>query len=354
MRILHLIDGGARTAAACPWTPTPGFDQVVGAVRMLGGALSHEQVACVVGTRPAADRAMAQGLALAAAISPIASASPLIALAERRGPFDLVQAWSGRVARLAAPALGGAIRITGPNGVLVAGPGEEPPGGIDPVTWLDVPPAVVVSRPDPARRMAVRDQLGVPPSATAVLLVGNPPQADALRFVFLLSLLRVAGSSAIGVVPAGAAQLARAARFARSAARTRVIASEQPIEDLLAAADVGVFDGGGPGPTTCSPPSPRASAWPIAQAHGAGVPVVAPAWAATDGWYPPSAATACLAHSSALPELARILLPLVDDAAARTALSETLRDAAGRRTGAFCAAVERAWIDCARQRGAPA
>jgi hypothetical protein len=67
-----------------------------------------------------------------------------------------------------------------------------------------------------------------------------------------------------------------------------------------------------------------AAAWFVLEAHARGVPVVGPR-CGLGGELHPGPAGACLAQNATSPELSRVLLPLVEDAAARRAMSQAVR-----------------------------
>jgi hypothetical protein len=339
MRILHLIDGGVHARRA--WRATPTLDIELAAVALLGRRLRHEQTAFTIGPRALLERAAATGInVLAGAPSPGAAISAVERTLAAFGPFDALHAWGPDAVTpaLAAAEAPGAGRIPV---FALATPGRPDADGA--VTVIDSPPPVA-PRPDAADRARLRAALGLTTATTAVLLLGDPPRADAVRFAFLLSLIAVAGIQTVGLIPASSAQVARADRLMRSSPRVRIVVTDRPFRDLLAAADAAVFEGGGHGPTSSLAPAPGIARWPIAAAHTAGVPVVAPAWAAPD-FYPADAAEAALSHNATIPDLARRLMPIVTDAALRSGLSASVRAhlEQARADRRFCDAVEHAW-----------
>src|SRR5262249_12987415 len=150
---------------------------------------------------------------------------------------------------------------------------------------------------------------------------------------------------------ANAAQRTRAARFRRGRETVPVHFCDRSLPELLALCDLAVLDGGGPGPTADWEPSPWCGAVSVACAHAARVPVVAPIWATYGAPFTPELRAACGAHNSSLPELARLLIALADDAAGRKRLSALARDqaASGCSTPAFVSAAAQAWDDAARE-----
>jgi hypothetical protein len=354
MRVLHLIDSGfrgdrpeaGRTALA--WT-----DLAAASAAVLQRRSAADQTVCLLGPRGALARAQDEGLVVHVAAAPALgrpeAATPFMSrLLAHEGPFDLIHCWSPEaaaavtelvsperlvtVSREGRPVAGGAAITFGPAAAEALGAGS---GRVTVVPAPDVADRA-------ARRRAVRAGLGLGPDEAAVLLIGGAPQADALRFGFMVNLLGYAGCGVVGLLPAWAAQVARADRFVRYTARNRIVLTERPAADLLAAADLAVFEGGGPGPTSGFPPSPAAAQWAIAYAHGAGVPAVAPEWAAAECLYPP-VARGCLALNATLPELARALMGLVNEPGRRLAAAGAL----GGGSGGFVRAVERAWAEAA-------
>jgi hypothetical protein len=99
---------------------------------------------------------------------------------------------------------------------------------------------------DPSRRAAVRAELGLEHDELAVQLLADPPAiASARRFVHAIGVLHVAGQRVAGLLPAGAREYDRAARFLRSFGYTwRVIPFEGPQAAALPAADLVAWDTG--------------------------------------------------------------------------------------------------------------
>ncbi|MFM9994403.1 MAG: glycosyltransferase [Phycisphaerales bacterium] len=375
MRVLHLIDDPA---------PHPGVvgraDGVLHACRLLHGLDGHDHGVCIVGNRDLAEEAERVGLNVAARV-PATLRVPWMAWRALRRvvrhgrPPDVVHCWSPATLLLARLAVGaGAPRCAAlldpppPDadarrraaarcaGALVAACNpaareEWVSAGIDEGRVVVASPPVTPGEVEVTRRGAIRRRLGLSPVETAVLLVGDHPHADGVRFVFLLGLLGVAGVRFTGVLPRGARQFDRGVRYSTNGARhNRLIVSDLSESRLLPGMDAAVIDGGGIGPTSALAPRPAASALPIARAHAVGVPVVAPAWADDERLYPREAAGGLLAINHALPELARVLRPIVSDRGRRITLGRLVREnLTGWRPGElFVAQVGALWARAAR------
>lgn len=351
MRVLHVIDVGAA--------PGPGWvDAAAGAAGAVVRGTGHEHTVALVGSDAGVARALRAGVGGCPSVVRIAGSGAGAARALWRvvvgaGPFDVVHAWAPvkglravrrlvTVSPLGEPVESGAVVAPSAAAAERLRAEGQAAAGV-----VAVPAAVEGGRE--AARARVRREMGLSEEDAAVLLVGDAPRADAVRFAFLMSLLAVAGRHAVGILPAWAGQMARADRFVRGVARARVIVSARPLAELVAAADLGVFDGGGAGPTSCAPPAPWAAGWAIAHAHSAGVPVVAPAWAATEDLYAEPVRQACVAHNSTLPELARRLMALVGCAAQRREIGRAAAAHAGAEESAtrLVGAVERLWASAA-------
>jgi hypothetical protein len=188
--------------------------------------------------------------------------------------------------------------------------------------------------------------MGLADGEIAVMLLGPRPYADAVRWVFLHGILGMAGVKFTGVVTREAGQFDRGVRYFLSApAKNRLIVSDWAGAHLLPGMDAAVYEGGGYGPTTGLPPRPSVSTLPIALAHAAGVPVVAPEWAGDPRLYPAEAREALLGVNSALPELARVVMRLLETPALLDRMRGLVRDHMTRQNHAagFAAAVESLW-----------
>lgn len=371
MRVLHLIDSGFRAPShdrsdrglhARAWT-----DLAVASAALVIRRSAHDHSVCFLGPRSALDRAARAGLNADLAIAPTLgmpafASSPLRRWAERRR-FDILQCWSPAAAACAPDLLdsGGGRTVT------LTPAGDPAPASCGSLVTFTAAAADRAQRlsgaarisiispprlnpPDTLARLRIRRELGLENDEPAILLLGSAPNADALRFTFLINLIAVAGCAATGILPTSAAQVLRAERFVKRIGRNRIILTDRPAPDLLAAADLAVFDVGGHGPTTILPPAPWASGWAIGHAHAAGVPTVAPRWA-DDGWlYPREAAPMLLTHNSSLPELARVLMGLVESPRRLALAASAVRAHFPAADEAFCAALEGLWRDLAADR----
>jgi hypothetical protein len=326
MRILHLIDGRFRSADPLRDGDADAFFRDC---RVLQAGAGHHQRVVVVGPRASVRRAETCGLRVHSALAPVlgrpaaAWRSMQIACAAEGRP-DVVHCWGADALRLATRVFGDSV----PR-VAVLPQGEpsyaceriltysEPArtrlmaGGVQAASVVVVPAPATPPHPG-LDRAALRDSLGCGPGFVVALL-GEPPQADVHRFAFLIGLLERAAFSVTGLASPRHGQRVRAQAFSKVVHNRQVVVTDVPLQALLPACDAAVFDGGGPGPTTLWNPSPWAAPAPIALAHAAGVPVVAPVWADVGDVYPRSAADTCLAPNSSLPELARRLFRLAED-----------------------------------------
>lgn len=152
-----------------------------------------------------------------------------------------------------------------------------------------------------------------------LLLVGREPHASAMRFVFLVGLLREAGVIAEGVVASGTPASGRGRRFGRAAGSvSRVVSTTLPRAAALRGVDLAVWAGGGTGPTRSDDPVAGAAARAARDCVEAGVPMVAPRWAVPAGVWLDDERAVLGAENATLPELVRVLSPLVRDGARRT------------------------------------
>jgi hypothetical protein len=370
MRVLHLIDGtGGRTTR---------LDLTSGACAALRNE-GDEQAVCVIGPAPARRRVAAMGAPVRWSIAPAAGARGTAARALRRvaaaWPPDVVHCWGAEMLSMS--------QLGFPAGTPTVGIIDRRPPLNEPVTGcLEAPlsdaillcydqkagealgdlhgtaDVNVVTPPAPGRKAqsgAVRAKLGLAEQDLAVLLVGDAPEADSLRFAFMLGLLEVAGRVIVGVAPASARHRARGERLRRRALRRiPMITSDLHMLELASACDLAVWDAGGPGPTSHQEPDAGAGPAPIASLLARGLPVVAPRHEGIARLYPAEAAEACLAMNSSLTELARKLMTLGDDAGLRARVSAAAaRHAAGADwTGVFVRSVREAWTRVVRSAGA--
>jgi hypothetical protein len=340
MPILHLIDGGFR--ARGPGQIGPANDAFT-ACALLRRRAPFEQSVALVGPRSIAERAAQLGLSpdlcLTAPLGkPEAAWRTLRTAMDARGLPTIIHCWSAAAATLADRAFAGACPIV----ATLQSPQPLPPiarvttlsnaagddwarAGVVRGQLLVTPPPVEVASRDRQRREQLRHRMGIAPDAILVGLLGHAPTANAMRFVFFIGLLNVAGVRIVGLASEHAGQAVRGQRMTWSHTAPRVILTSDPMTDMLPACDLAIFDAGGHGPTSTLPPCPSLAVLPIAQAHAAGVPVVAPEWADVAGLYP-AAARACLAHNSTIPELARVALPLIDSPGLREQLSHSVHE----------------------------
>lgn len=313
-RVLHLIDEQGTGDAA------------IMACAAVVRALPHvRHGVCLIGSSEFERRAASLGLATTDRIVPPLGRTPLAWRGLRRflrdrGRPDLVHAWSDDGRRLARLAGGGAL----------------------PCVTVPAPACARPRQPDPATRAALRTAMGVGPTDPVLLLAGEGPDLDAMRFIFLLGLLAQADVRAIGLVPRGAARLARALRFHRRLGRGEpLLIASRPAADLADVADVAVWTGPALAPTNAAVSVPSAAH--VACLQAAGVPVVAPygAMGAAAGLLAPS----CAASNATPPELARLLTPLLRDEPSRSEAGRTARDWVERHrpADAFVEAVEEAY-----------
>ncbi len=162
-----------------------------------------------------------------------------------------------------------------------------------------------------------------------VALLGRAPHADALRFAFLIGLLQHAGQSVRGVMSVSAASIGRARRYARGLAGLDLVVSDRAGDELPATCDLGVWVGGGEGPTRSIPATPDAAANGVRACIENAVPFVAPRWSVPDGWMGGEARGLMLAEGAELIELARLLVPLADDGALRARARASLGEPTG-------------------------
>lgn len=328
MRVLHIVDAGAWRCEGPRVIPDGSADDAASLCgRLLARADRHEHRCLVLGPASFARRARALGLDAEWSTCPPLGHSLLAWPAIRRAAAacapEAVCAWGGAAERAATAALGRGmpvvrIRLEGdatpPN--RRAAPRRE----VVDVPSLPIPPA----RTPGGDRAAVRAELELRDSDVAVLLLGNRADASAMRFEFALGLSRHTGTRVVGVLPAWADSFARARDFQRKLEHTVRLASfSRPRSEVLCAVDLAAWTGGGRSATWPAEGSP--SPLHIAECLAAGVPVVAPARMGTDELFAPEAREQCLAEVANPPEVARRLIPLVEDADLRQRISAACR-----------------------------
>lgn len=358
MRILHLIDGRFRSVDT---VRDGGADAFYRDCQVLQASAEGQQRVVVVGPRTSVRRAEACGLRVHSALAPVlgrpaAAWRSLRMACAAEGRPDVVHCWGADALRLATRVFGDSVPRVAvlPQGELAYAcerilTYSEPArarllaGGVPAASVIVVPAPATPPRPS-LDSGALRDSLGCG-SGFVVALLGEPPQADVHRFAFLIGLLERAAFSVTGLASPRHGQRVRAQAFSKVVHNRRVVVTDVPLQALLPACDAAVFDGGGPGPTTLWNPSPWAAPAPIALAHAAGVPVVAPAWADVGEVYPRSVAAACLAPNSSLPELARRLFGLAGDDQLRARTAQAVRSHvhAQNRNAGYVRAVHECW-----------
>lgn len=297
MRVLHLIDSGlsgARTASTARWYPA---DLELRACRTLLQHASVDHLVVLFGPAAAARRAARLGVTPDLIICPPIGCPELSWPALRRLAKavqpDVVQCWCRRTARMARFALRG-IPLQRVVGDLLP-PFDTMPAGSD-------APAGV--------RKLLRNG-GFPEDAMTLALIGRGEAADAQRFLYTLGSLQFSGINIVGLIPTWARQAPRAMRFARRfGSRIRFVMHDDPSVEIIAGADLALWDA--PGSACADLPQ----SWFVAEAHALGVPVIAARNSGIEGLYPPAAAI-CFAANDTPPELARIAMPLIEDAALR-------------------------------------
>lgn len=191
-----------------------------------------------------------------------------------------------------------------------------------------------------------RKNHGIGEQELVLLSLGqSPAQSDAMRFMFLLDVLHVTTPGVVGLISSGSSQIARGLRFqARRKNSWRVLISDNPMPDLLAAADIAVCEGSRFTAVSDSPACSASTIVQICAAHQMGVPVVAQRNLISPQIYPPLAEKACAAINSALPELARKILPLHNDREHLALVADQVVAAANAIDGRdFAATIEAAW-----------
>ncbi|MCL4742463.1 MAG: hypothetical protein KJZ54_09710 [Phycisphaerales bacterium] len=318
-RVLHLLTppptghglDGATIACAAAVRRTPAFKHTV----------------CIVGAGEAETRCADLGLRTTDRIvaplgRPALALNGLRRFVRDRAPFDAVQCWGADLGTTARRACGPMTRIL-----------PVPPAHV-----LDAAAADGGARAD---RAAARHALELNDREFVVGLLADPPTTgDARRFIFLIGLLDIAGTTICGLVDARSAWLARARRFhARAQINWRLLVTRRPLASLIAACDAAAVVA----PAT-DPHAPPPSGL-IAAAHASGVPVVAAANIVQGRLYPDEARAHCAASLGSANAIAGTLLRLANDRPRTAALSDAVRPHARdlvERSG-YAGTLERAW-----------
>lgn len=347
MRVLHVLDAGVVRLSAGAIVTSGEADE---AAALLGAVLSRsnraEHACLLLGPAPFSLRARRLGLHADRAICPALS-RPALAwrgiqrLARAHRP-EVVVAWSAASERAATLSLGRAmpaVRVDLAGGAGATGPAARR-ARVD-VQALAAPP--LPPPPSTIERAALRARFGLRESDTAVLLLGLARDANATRFAFTLGLSMHTGHAVVGLLPAWSDSLARAMRYqAKLVHKVRLVVFPDLFAEVLTAADAAIWVGGG-----------RSSTWPaegrpprtqVARCLAAGVPVVAPAGCGVDDLYSPEAREVCLAETPMPPEIARRLIPLVEDRALRERIAASCAAERAGKDGLddFAAALEAA------------
>lgn|GEM_PF-1954893 len=228
----------------------------------------------------------------------------------RRGGFACVHCWGGGL----IPA------IPSRTPTVVSGFGAPVKPGGDALAivsgdalaraWADRGWRVVQTRTPVVEHCAARNEaralLGAGASSTVIALLADPPAAgEARRFVLALGAFSLLHPDVVGVIPAGATQLARALSLHRHAGIDwRLVVRDEPADRWLAAADLAVHAPRADGQTVDT-----GTASLVASAHAAGIPVVSTLLAG-EGLALPQAA---LAGSSVPADLTCALLRVWED-----------------------------------------
>jgi hypothetical protein len=327
MRALHVLDAGAfrRDGGVLPDGAADDAAELCG--RLLAHPACAEHRALVLGPAWFIRRAGALGLRPDWAFSP-AAGNPMLGWMEvraaaRRAGAQAVCCWSAASERAATAALGRAMPVVR---VSADGTGGGP-GALASVRRAELDAASLAVPPvAPAGedRARAREALGLGDRDAAVLLIGGRGDASALRFNFALGLSRHTGTEVVGVLPAWADSLPRSMRFQGRLHRpVRVVVTDRPRREVLRGIDLAMWTGGGRSATW--PAEGRPSRLHIAECLASGVPVVAPAGANLEDLYPPGVLGLCMAEVANPPEIARRLIPLVEDASVRAEAASACR-----------------------------
>lgn len=177
-----------------------------------------------------------------------------------------------------------------------------------------------------AQRLAVRRELELRDDELALALLCDPAtEGDARLFTWINGVLTIAGKRVVGILPAAAGQMRRAARYLRMHHREwEVVRYKGPMPLALPAADLVIWD---LDPRRLNDDMPQPSGGQLAArlAASTGVPMVAVACGLSrrtlvgaPGW--------CLIGAATMPGLGSGCLPLADDSELRREVGKMLRD----------------------------
>ncbi len=296
MRVLHVIEGWSRAAAASrDRDDAPTDAAVLACAQDILDWPDDEHHVALIGPISALHRAAALGLHATArlcppAALPSAARRGLAAFARARGPFDIVRAWSPVTADLAQAA-----------GLSFGG--EQPPWSPEAVA------CAVAARAAPDRdrqrdllRAELREALVGP---VVGVLADTPSECDGESIGFLMGVLEYAEAPVTWIVPAGAAGLSRTRRFRRAEhLRSTLIETSLPAAAVLPAFDAVLIDGRrGPGDAVSN--GERLIARLAAETR---TPTVLRPGAWGDVWHGPHASCVRTARTSTPIDFARALM----------------------------------------------
>jgi len=177
--------------------------------------------------------------------------------------------------------------------------------------------AAPTASPTPTAHSAARHALGLDDRDIAVVLLADPSAAgDAMRFAFQVGLQHVGGLRITGIVPRGTSHARRGARFvAGHGRRWGLIDSALPIPQLLAGADVALWDVQDNGEITCGQTL-------LTACIAAGVPIAAAAHPISR--HALAAFPECLARDASTRAVAAKLFELGSDAHARANIAHRM------------------------------
>jgi hypothetical protein len=175
------------------------------------------------------------------------------------------------------------------------------------------------ARPSLRRSLQLTDE-------PVLALIGDGPDADALRFVYACGLVANAGLPVVALMPDQGPRNARARRFAGLIHQpSRLLIVEGAVEWVLPAADIALWVGPSPSPTTPPEQRPGQGTHAIRCAWQQGIPTVAPRWALAGADALPSLIRQYLALDATIPELVRVVLKLLEDPSLRAELVREIR-----------------------------